>query len=101
MPIENENSRHCLVVWDYRCLRVTPMPESLLNLGTTTRVSAGETRTLDWFSRYVVSWRLSNTQDTLFCLQALVQAFPSKDGITIDTSVVFQLKNFAIISNDS
>ena len=29
---------------------------------------------LDWFSRYVVSWQLSNTLDTVFCLQALDQA---------------------------
>ncbi len=29
---------------------------------------------LDWFSRYVLSWRLSNTLDTAFCLEALEQA---------------------------
>ena len=29
---------------------------------------------LDWFSRYVVAWALSNTLDTTFCLQALHQA---------------------------
>lgn len=29
---------------------------------------------LDWFSRYVVAWMVSNTQDTAFCLQALEQA---------------------------
>jgi putative transposase len=26
---------------------------------------------LDWFSRYVLSWQLSNTLDTAFCLDAL------------------------------
>jgi putative transposase len=26
---------------------------------------------IDWYSRYVLSWELSNTQDTEFCLQAL------------------------------
>jgi putative transposase len=26
---------------------------------------------LDWYSRYVLSWRLSNTLDTRFCLEAL------------------------------
>jgi putative transposase len=26
---------------------------------------------LDWFSRYVVSWQLSNTLDSNFCLTAL------------------------------
>ena len=29
---------------------------------------------LDWFSRYVVSWQLSNSLDTDFCLQALHRA---------------------------
>lgn len=29
---------------------------------------------LDWFSRYVVSWRLSNTLDTSFCLATLEEA---------------------------
>jgi putative transposase len=26
---------------------------------------------MDWFSRYVLSWRLSNTLDTQFCIDAL------------------------------
>lgn len=29
---------------------------------------------LDWYSRYVVSWRLSNTMDTSFCVAALSAA---------------------------
>jgi len=29
---------------------------------------------LDWFSRYVVAWELSNTLETRFCLEALRQA---------------------------
>jgi len=29
---------------------------------------------MDWFSRYVLSWRLSNTLDGLFCLEALEEA---------------------------
>ena len=29
---------------------------------------------LDWFSRYVLSWSLSNTPDSLFCIEALEQA---------------------------
>jgi putative transposase len=32
------------------------------------------TAILDWYSRYVVAWALSNTQDTDFCLEALEQA---------------------------
>lgn len=29
---------------------------------------------MDWFSRYVISWRLSNTLDGSFCLEALEEA---------------------------
>ena len=29
---------------------------------------------MDWFSRYVLSWRLSNTLDTSFCIEALQEA---------------------------
>jgi len=29
---------------------------------------------MDWYSRYVLSWRLSNTLDTDFCLEALEEA---------------------------
>ena len=32
---------------------------------------------LDWFSRYVVTWQLSNTLDGYFCLDALRQALGS------------------------
>jgi putative transposase len=31
---------------------------------------------LDWYSRYVLSWRLSNSLDGDFCLQALEEALP-------------------------
>jgi len=30
---------------------------------------------LDWYSRYVLAWMVSNTQETAFCLAALEQAF--------------------------
>jgi putative transposase len=29
---------------------------------------------MDWYSRYVLSWRLSNTLDVAFCLEALDEA---------------------------
>jgi putative transposase len=32
------------------------------------------TAVIDWYSRYVLSWRLSNTMDVGFCLEALVEA---------------------------
>ena len=30
---------------------------------------------MDWFSRFVLSWELSNTMETSFCLAALQAAF--------------------------
>lgn len=30
---------------------------------------------MDWYSRYVLSWSVSNTMDTYFCLEALHKAF--------------------------
>lgn len=32
------------------------------------------TAVIDWFSRYVLSWRLSNTLDSGFCIEALQEA---------------------------
>ncbi len=32
------------------------------------------TAVIDWFSRYVLSWRLSNTLEGRFCLEALDEA---------------------------
>lgn len=32
------------------------------------------TAIIDWYSRYVVSWRVSNTLDNVFCLEALEEA---------------------------
>jgi putative transposase len=29
---------------------------------------------IDWFSRYVLSWRPSNTREGVFCLEALEEA---------------------------
>jgi putative transposase len=37
---------------------------------------------MDWYSRYVLAWELSNTLETLFCLDALEQALSrSRPGI--------------------
>lgn len=38
---------------------------------------------IDWYSRYVLSWRLSNTLDNLFCLEAL------EDALKIATPEIF------------
>jgi len=32
------------------------------------------TALIDWYSRYVLSWRLSNTLDSSFCIEALEEA---------------------------
>src|SRR5690606_24824981 len=32
---------------------------------------------MDWYSRHVLSWRLSNTLDGIFCLEALEEALAS------------------------
>jgi putative transposase len=41
-----------------------PMPKGFMYLAAT----------IDWYSRYVVSWRLSNTRDGLFCQEMLDEA---------------------------
>jgi len=33
------------------------------------------TAVMDWYSRYVLGWRLSNTMDCSFCLEAVEEAF--------------------------
>jgi len=36
---------------------------------------------IDWYSRYVLSWRLSNSLDALFCIEALA-AIPGWSVLT-------------------
>lgn len=67
---------------------------------------------MDWYSRYVLSWRLSNTLDTSFCLEALEEAlmlygcpeiFNSDQGVQY-TSEAFTktlLNNGVLISMDA
>ncbi len=38
---------------------------------------------IDWYSRYVISWQLSNTMDVNFCLQAL------KEGLETNRPIIF------------
>jgi putative transposase len=40
---------------------------------------------MDWYSRYVLSWRLSNTLDGLFCLEALDEALLQGTPETFNT----------------
>lgn len=55
--------RHSHLVW---CADITylPMPRGFLYL----------IAVLDWYSRYVVAWQISNTMDTGFCVEALETA---------------------------
>lgn len=59
LPIERPNQVWCM---DITYLR---MHKSFVYL----------TAVMDWYSRYVLGWRLSNTMECSFCLEALEEAF--------------------------
>jgi putative transposase len=40
---------------------------------------------IDWFSRYVLSWQVSNTMDVGFCLEALEQALHRGQPLIFNT----------------
>ncbi|MCP4113789.1 MAG: DDE-type integrase/transposase/recombinase, partial [Desulfobacteraceae bacterium] len=53
---------------------------------------------LDWFSRYVLSWQLSNTLDNNFCIKALEEALEHNRKPAIfntDHGVQFTSHNFS------
>ncbi len=43
------------------------------------------TAIIDWYSRYVLSWRLSNTLDSYFCIEALEEALATKQPEIFNT----------------
>ena len=51
---------------------------------------------MDWFSRYVLAWRLSNTLDTCFCLEALDEALDMQkpDIFNVDQGSQFTSTRF-------
>ena len=51
---------------------------------------------MDWYSRYVISWELSNTMDVHFCLDALVNALSTKkpDILNSDQGSQFTSRDF-------
>ena len=69
MALTNSN-----LVW---CADITyiPMPRGFLYL----------VAVLDWYSRYVLAWRLSNTMDALFCLEALEMALGRGEPVIFNT----------------
>lgn len=52
--------------------------------------------TIDWFSRYVVAWRLSNTLDSSFCLEMLDEALSQgrPEVFNTDQGVQFTAESF-------
>ena len=51
---------------------------------------------LDWFSRYVLSWQISNTLDNIFCIRALEKALKHSQPeiFNTDQGVQFTSRNF-------
>jgi putative transposase len=51
---------------------------------------------LDWFSRYVLSWQISNTLDNIFCIKALEKALKHSQPeiFNTDQGVQFTSRNF-------
>ncbi|NGX44846.1 MAG: hypothetical protein K1060chlam3_01021, partial [Candidatus Anoxychlamydiales bacterium] len=51
---------------------------------------------MDWYSRYILSWRLSNTLDMTFCIEALEEALTiaKPEIFNTDQGVQYTSKNF-------
>ena len=52
---------------------------------------------MDWYSRYVLSWRVSNTMETTFCLEALEEAlgrYPAPEVFNTDQGSQFTSEAF-------
>jgi putative transposase len=60
------------------------------------------TAVLDWYSRYVLSWRLSNTLDNGFCLEALGDALRGATPVIFNTDqgVQFTSRAFTQVLKD-
>ena len=58
---------------------------------------------MDWNSRYVLSWELSNTLDTDFCLKALSKAifnYGSPDIMNTDQGAQFRSEAWIHVLNE-
>lgn len=53
---------------------------------------------MDWFSRYVISWRLSNSLDSSFCLEALDEALSDRRPEIFNTDQGVQFTSPAFTS---
>jgi putative transposase len=58
---------------------------------------------MDWFSRFVVAWRLSNTLDVHFCLEMLHEALEGRRPVIFnsDQGTQFTSRRFTRILEDS
>ena len=56
------------------------------------------TAVIDWYSRYVLSWQLSNTLDTHFCIDALQQALQAGRPDLFNTDQGSQFTSLAFTS---
>lgn len=61
------------------------------------------TAVIDWYSRYVLSWRLSNSLDGIFCIDALKEALISvkPEIFNTDQGVQFTSEKFTSILKES
>ena len=53
------------------------------------------TAIIDWYSRYVIAWRLSNTIDNTFCLEALEEALEKRKPEIFNTDQGVQYTSIA------
>lgn len=90
--LRNLTIEHANQVW---CADITyiPMPSGFMYL----------VAIMDWYSRYVLSWRISNTLDTTFCLAALDDALrQSKPTIfNTDQGTQFTSQDFTTVLSDA
>jgi putative transposase len=56
------------------------------------------TAVMDWYSRYVLSWRLSNSLDGAFCIAALEEALMQREPEIFNTDQGVQFTSLAFTS---
>jgi putative transposase len=61
------------------------------------------TAVMDWYSRYVLGWRLSNTMDSTFCLEAIEESFfyGRPEIFNTDQGVQFTCREFTSVLEGS
>ena len=61
------------------------------------------TAVIDWYSRYVISWRVSNTLDNIFCIEALEEALKAgkPEIFNTDQGVQYTSRGFTKILEES